>query len=222
MIDCIILCGGRSSRFNKSSSSFSHKFLEEIQGKSIINHVIDRCTSISNNIILSGGFRFQEVMDAVHNVTFVDSGVNANTAERVLACESDVQSNHFILAYADSICDINLSDVYKQFISSDLLVTVVASPIVEKFGVITCEKGEVVKFTEKPARVNEYKSCGFFICDKEVFNILGASSMTSWEREFLPLVANLGQLNMYNYTGNWHCVDTTLELNEVKEFYQHE
>jgi len=216
MIDSIILCGGKSTRFNVSGKEFTHKFLENYKGKPILQWVIDKCRTLGSNIILSGGYRFDEVKERIDGVTFIDSGTDTNTGERVRACKEDVRTNEFIVTYADGITNADLQKILELKEKTGTLAAVLGIPVIEKFGILTCRDNRVIKFEEKPRREGEYKSGGYYICSKEVFNILDLYANSSWEYDIIPKLAEMGELSVYPHHDFWMCVDTPHELNILR------
>lgn len=216
MIDSIILCGGKSTRFNATGGGFSHKFLEDFRGKPILQWVIDKCRTLGGNVILSGGYRFDEVKKKISDVTFLDSGTDTNTGERVRACRDLIRTELFLVTYADGLTDTDLREIAEFKMTTDSYVTVLGIPVIEKFGIITCHDKKVTKFEEKPRRAGEYKSGGYFVCSKEVFKLLDSRINSSWEYDIVPLLAETGKLSVFPCSNFWMCIDTPHELDILR------
>lgn len=152
-------------------------------------------------------------------VTLLDTGRDSMTGGRILRTQRFVGDEPFMLTYGDGVSDINLHDLLKFHQSHGKLVTVTTLRPEGRYGTVGCEQdGRIQTFLEKPKGNGAWISCGFFICQPEVFNYLNEGDKTIFEHGPLETMAKEGQFYAYKHYGFWKCMDTLrdkVQLNKL-------
>ena len=115
-IKAVILCGGKGTRFNNGQPG-PLKPLIKVKGISILSRIIKifQLNNVSDFILL-GGYKFEELEKYVSklnkkkiNIIAINTGLNTNTAGRLLYLKKIIKNDNFLLTYGDSITNFNLS-----------------------------------------------------------------------------------------------------------------
>jgi glucose-1-phosphate cytidylyltransferase len=141
-------------------------------------------------------------------VTLVDTGDETMTGGRVKRIQKYVDDERFMLAYGDSVSDLDINGLIKHHEKKKKLATITAIRPVGRFGALSMTSdGDVNKFVEKPKGDGDYVNGGYFVLEPEVFNYISGDS-TIWEREPLERLAIDGQLSAFKHDGFWAPMDT--------------
>ena len=90
--------------------------------------------------------------------------------------------------------------------------TATGASVRSQYGLIYADDaGRVSGFEEKPILPGLWINAGFFVYDESVFHHWRGQNL---EREVLPALAELGQLNMYRHPRFWQSMDTYKDQQE--------
>lgn len=150
------------------------------------------------------------------NVTVVDTGLDAETSDRLLALEPYLQGEDFLVTYGDGITDANVGDERIFHFEHGKLATVVATRPTSRFGILEISEGVglVSRFREKP-RMEDWVSSGLFMFKYQVVGLLEPGTM--FEQSLLPKLASSGELMAFKHHGLWEPVDTFRELRGLQD-----
>ena len=115
-IKALILCGGKGTRYNKNQKNKILKPLVNINGKTILERIIEIYyrNGISEFVLL-GGYKINNLKNFVkkklknYNITVLNTGLNTETGGRLLFAKKIISDDTFLFTYGDSIADFNLS-----------------------------------------------------------------------------------------------------------------
>ncbi len=142
-------------------------------------------------------------------ITFAETGLNAMTGSRVKQVEKYVDGDLFMLTYGDGVCDVNIAELVKFHQAHGKIGTVTGVLPPSRFGELETENGVVKSFAEKPQMHNGgFINGGYFVFKRDFFKYLQADESCIMERKPLEELAKDGQLNIYEHTGFWQCMDT--------------
>jgi glucose-1-phosphate cytidylyltransferase len=155
-------------------------------------------------------------------VTLVDTGLETQTAGRLLRVKQYLGEADFMLTYGDGLADIDLRKLLAYHQGHRKLVTMTAIQPGSRFGVLALDaQNNIRRFNEKPVDDGNWVNGGFFVVNQQALNyipIQPAADDMPWERQPLEKLAADGQLVAYKHTGFWKCMDTlrdAVELNEL-------
>lgn len=155
-------------------------------------------------------------------VTLVDTGLETQTAGRLLRIKKYLAGGDFMLTYGDGLADVDLRKLLAYHQAHGKLVTMTAIQPGSRFGVLALDAHNTIRrFNEKPVDDGNWVNGGFFVVGQKALDYIPtqpAADDLPWERGPLERLAADGQLVAYKHTGFWKCMDTlrdAVELNEL-------
>lgn len=211
-----ILAGGKGSRL-RPLTNIVPKPLIEYKNKEILQHIIDHLNKFSVkeiNVLIGNFFKKFKSFQLKKNIknkiqiNLIKTGLNSDILERILSMENKVTSN-FLLLYGDTIADVNLKNLLNFHNKNKKKITVSVISYKSDFGLISIDKkNNANSFKEKPFS-KYYINIGFFIFEKEHFNILRKYS--DWETALNCLI-KLKRIKCYIHKGNFHTINNYRDL----------
>lgn len=247
-IKVVILCGGRGTRMEEETE-IRPKPMVEVGGRPILWHIMKIYSHYGfNDFILCLGYKgkiikeyflnyqamnsdftlkldkgdltfYNETGERNWQITFVDTGENAQTGARVKRIEKYVDGDLFMLTYGDGVASININDLLNFHRSHKKIGTVTGVHPCSRFGELIIEGDQVVQFGEKPQIKNGFINGGFFVFNREFFKYLREDDDCYMEKEPLENLARDGQLKVYLHDGFWQCMDTRRELDILNRLW---
>jgi len=223
MIDTkvLILCGGRGKRLGILTEEIP-KPLISLGNKSILEYKLKRYQNQGvKRFIFCIGYRGNMIRDRVKktgvNAEFSDIGEQAGMLERIHAVRS-IMSRPTIISYGDTYAEINLMDLISGHNKSGALLTLVAAPIKNPFGLLEWDhKQRIHSFKEKPI-LNHY--IGYIVMQPETFDEIPRKILKLPDGQGLvkavQIMAALGEVNAYIFTGLQLTVNTKQDLKSVR------
>ena len=242
----IILCGGQGTRM-KEETEFKPKPMVNVGGRPFLWHIMKLYAHQGHkDFILALGYKGNMIKDyflnrrAFHdnftlntktgelsyhsddaddfNITFVDTGLNSLTGERVRRLKDFIDDDNFMLTYGDGVADIDINKLIDFHKKQNTVGTITGVHPLTRFGMVSKdeETNKITEFIPK-TYLNDYVNGGFMVFKKEFIDMIDKDSMV--ETAFDPLAQN-GQLSLYHHTGKWKCMDTHKEVEEINEYYE--
>jgi glucose-1-phosphate cytidylyltransferase len=176
----------------------------------IKEYFLDYNECLSNDFVLSkGGREIQLLQRDIDDwiITFVDTGLNSNIGERLLAVEKHLEGESAFLAnYSDGLTDLPLNRYIEESLANDCVASLVAVPAPHAFHIVEADpRGTVQKLQhvgESVVRING----GFFVFQREIFDYIRPGEELVAE-PFRRLIAE-GKLHAHPYDGFWASMDT--------------
>lgn len=160
------------------------------------------------------------------NITFAETGLESLTGERVRRLKNYIGNDeNFMVTYGDGVADINIPELIEFHKKQNTLATITGVRPTHRFGLLDVDhmdnkiKGFYQKnVTDKKDKISsDYINGGFMVLKREVLDMINPDSMI--ESVFVPLAEN-GQLSVYKHKGQWKCMDTYKEVEEMNEIWQ--
>jgi glucose-1-phosphate cytidylyltransferase len=179
----------------------------------------EECTS--NDFVLSDGGRRRELLNSDiedWRITFVESGLNANIGERLMAVRRHVEGEEMFLAnYADGLSDLHLPDQIDHLRGHGRVASFLSVKPNLSYHVLSArEDGVVTSFRDmghSDLRVNG----GFFVFRQDIFDYMRAGEelvLEPFER-----LMQAGQLVAYKHDGFWVPMDTAKDKHRLDSLY---
>lgn len=151
-------------------------------------------------------------------VTVLDTGPDTMTGGRLKRAQDVIGDEPFCLTYGDGVSDVDLTAVLDFHRRAGVWATVTAVSPPGRFGVLGfAEDGvKVDAFREKASADVGLINGGFFVCQKEVFDLIDGDA-TVWEQEPMRRLVERGQLAAYRHTGFWQALDTVRDRATLEE-----
>jgi glucose-1-phosphate cytidylyltransferase len=175
----------------------------------------------SNDFVLSqGGQRVELLQKDIEDwrITFVDTGMQANIGERLMAVRSFLRDEDVFLAnYSDGLTDFPLPSMIGDFLCSNNVATFLSVRPNNSFHFVTHREDGVVTSIEDVQGSNTWINGGCFVFRREIFDYMRAGEELVVE-PFQRLVAE-GRLQTRAYEGFWRCCDTFKDLQALEALY---
>ncbi len=222
-MEVVILCGGKGTRLSEYTEDIP-KPLVEIGNKPIIHYLMDLYASFGHkDFILCIGYKGSKIKEYFKdnkefNIRFVDSGENANKAERLLKAKDLIRDETFLMSYGDDLADVDINNVIAFHKKNRKIVTLTAVPLESPFGIIEVNgKGEVISFKEKP-KLNHWMNGGFYVIDKKIFNYIKKGH--DLEKGAFEELAKEKNIAAFMHNGFWKSMNTLKDVIELNELYK--
>lgn len=148
------------------------------------------------------------------NVTFVDTGIETLTGERLLKVKKYIDSEMFMATYGDGVSDINISSLINYFKNKNKIGVITGVHPRSKWGLVIANKENLVeKFQQKPS-LSQYVNGGFMVFKTDFFKFLRPREMIEVA---LGRLVSHKQLAVYNHDGFWSAMDTYQDYEELNK-----
>jgi len=151
-------------------------------------------------------------------VTMVDTGQETQTGGRLRRVLPYIEDNTFLLTYGDGVTSSNINESIAFHQRMGGVATVTAVRPAARFGDLVVDNHRVLAFKEKPKDTNQFISGGFFVLNKNIGNYLTDDSSVLEQAPLTKLAAE-GQVNAFEHTGFWQCMDTYREQQILEQLY---
>jgi glucose-1-phosphate cytidylyltransferase len=142
-------------------------------------------------------------------VTLVETGAATMTGARLArAAKYLPKGQTFALTYGDGVADVPLKDVLAFHRAHGRKATVTGVRPPSRFGEIDHDAGVVRSFNEKPQASAGLINGGFFFFEHQFLDHVSTDAGCMLEREPLERCVEERQLEVYEHTGFWQCMDT--------------
>lgn len=158
--------------------------------------------------------------EAGWRITLVDTGEDTLKGARIKQIERYIPDETFMLTYGDGVADIDLTKLLSFHNSHKKIATVTAVRPPSRFGEIEAKDGKVISFSEKPQVSEGLINGGFFVFNRKIFDYLTEASDCDLERDALEKLAVLGELMVYEHSGNWECMDTLRDMEHLNMLWK--
>lgn len=245
----VILCGGMGTRL-REETEIKPKPMVEVGGMPILWHIMKTYAHYGfNEFILCLGYKGEMIKEYFYHyevlsndftielgskkidihprhseqgwkITLVDTGLNTMTGARVKRIERFIKEEMFMLTYGDGVTDINIHKLLEYHKNHGKIGTVTGVSPPSRYGELLIHKDQVISFREKPKNNDNSISGGYFIYNKEFFNYLKDDDDCILEREPLEMLAKDEELQVYQHTGFWQCMDTYRDYKYLAELWE--
>ncbi|WP_306591454.1 glucose-1-phosphate cytidylyltransferase [Geothrix sp. 21YS21S-4] len=153
-------------------------------------------------------------------VHLVDTGAQTQTGGRIKRLEAWLgEDDTFFMTYGDGLGNVDLQALYAFHKRHGKLATITAVRPPARFGGLSLEGDEVVRFDEKPQTGEGWINGGFFVLDRRVLDYISGDA-TLWELDPLEKLARDGQLHAFRHEGFWQPMDTLREKHLLETLWE--
>ncbi len=155
------------------------------------------------------------------SVTLADTGLDTNTAGRVMRIRKYLNDEPFLLTYGDGVSNVDINKVVEFHKNNKKAVTITAAKPAGRWGTIQISNNEslVETFQEKEKTAEAWVNSGFAVFEQEVFEYL-INENEQLEREpYERLVLNK-KIDAYKHYGFWHAMDTVNDRAILEEYWK--
>ncbi len=243
----VILAGGLGTRISEETNS-KPKPMVNIGGRPILWHIMKIYSHHGiNEFIICCGYKGYVIKEYFSNyflhmsdvtidlkqndvkihreraepwkITLIDTGESTMTGGRLLRVKQHLDEDEvFCFTYGDGLTDLNITSVINFHKKHGKAATVTTSQPPGRFGSLEIRNGIVTSFKEKPPGYGTLINAGYFVLNKEVLNYI-KNDNTSWEKEPLEKLANIGELMAFEHKGFWKPMDTLSDKNSLESMW---
>lgn len=143
-------------------------------------------------------------------ITFAETGLTTGTGGRIRRVRRYLEGEeHFMLTYGDGVGDVDLAALERFHKSHGKTLTVTGVYPPGRFGEINeDENGLVTEFNEKPQAAGGRISGGFFVCRRELLDVLDDRENLTFEEEPVRSLVTRREMMVYRHDGFWMPMDT--------------
>ena len=188
----------------------------------IKNYFLEYDEAHSNDFVLSDGGRNLELLSSDIDdwrITFVDTGLQANIGQRLLAVRKHVQDEELFLAsYSDCVTDAPLPRLIEDFRSRDTVGSFLSVRPAVPGHFISHRDNGLVRAITAPRDSGLWVNGGYFILRPEIFDHMEDGDELVIE-PFQRLIAKR-ELITYPYEGFWAPMDTLRDRQELESLFE--
>ncbi len=192
------------------------------KGDMIKKYFLDYDETVSNDFTLKGnGQHNLTLMNTdIHDwtITFVDTGLKSNIAERLTAVKSYLDGEEYFLAnYTDGLTDLDLSTAIRHAVSSKRIASFVAVKPAKSFDIVKFNNEGEVTGLQHINQAGIWINGGYFTFKSEIFDYIKPGEEIVYE-PFSRLIKEM-QLSIFKYDGFWISMDTYKEKQMIDELH---
>lgn len=154
-------------------------------------------------------------------VTLVDTGLNTNTAGRILKIKKYIENETFMLTYGDGVSNVNIQKLVEFHKKGGKIATITAAKPAGRWGAIQVNDntGLIDSFKEKDKMDQAWVNSGFAVFEPELFLYLTEGNQ-QLEREPYDRLVSDGQMDAYKHPGFWHPMDTVNDKSVLQSYWE--
>lgn len=190
------------------------------QGHAIKDYFLNYNECVSNDFVLRAGDRVQLLKSDISDwtITFVDTGLTSNIAQRLSAVRHHLEGEESFLAnYSDGLTDLHLPALIEQFHETDSTATFLGVRPRLSFHLMDSSEDGWVNEMTPIATSNLWMNAGFFAFRQEIFSYIEEGEELVVE-PFRRLIDER-RLSSHKHDGFWACMDTYKEKQTLDELY---
>ncbi len=191
------------------------------RGDVIKDYFLNYNEALSNDFVLSNGAKDVELLNRdIHdwNITFVDTGIQANIAQRLLCVREHLDGEEIFLAnYADDLTDLHLPDMIDLLRRKQAVGAFLSVRPSQSFHTVDVDSGGTVHAVTSVKDTNVWINGGYFAFHRDIFNYIRDGEELV-EEPFQRLIADKG-LTSLQHDGFWGCMDTYKERQQLDDMY---
>ena len=192
------------------------------QGDVIKQYFLEYSEAISNDFVLSGGGKEVKLLNSdieSWTITFVDTGLQANIGERLMAVREHVAGEETFLAnYADGLSDVRLDEVVDLHRAEEAVATFISVVPHTSFHLVEVGADNHVTSVRDAASAGVRINGGYFVLDQSIFEHMEPGDELVVE-PFERLIKE-SRLLAYRHDGFWAGMDTFKDRQTLEDLHQ--
>ncbi|MBI5449569.1 glucose-1-phosphate cytidylyltransferase [Candidatus Gottesmanbacteria bacterium] len=151
------------------------------------------------------------------NITFVETGQETLTGERILRIKPYITEDNFMVTYGDGVGNIDITKLVSFHKKQNTIGTITGVYPRSKYGQVKVDKNNIVTdFIEKPS-LREWVNGGFMVFKKSFFNYLRPEE---YEHAAIHRLVKERQVSLYIHSGFWHSMDTYSDVENLNMYWK--
>jgi glucose-1-phosphate cytidylyltransferase len=161
-------------------------------------------------------------VDEAWQVTCAETGADSGTGGRLAKVARYIDTPTFFFTYGDAVGAVDVQALLDLHLSEGRTATVTGVHPTSRYGEMHVRGAQVVEFNEKPTLAEGLVSGGFFVFQREIFDVLLDDPRHMLELEPLQRLAREDQLSVYAHEEFWHPMDTYRDYLQLNELWKRE
>ncbi|MCF7816566.1 MAG: glucose-1-phosphate cytidylyltransferase [Kiritimatiellales bacterium] len=187
----------------------------------IKNYFLNYDESLTNDFVFeNGGKDIQLLHSDIDDwrITFVDTGLTSNIAQRLLAVKPHLEGEEVFLAnYSDGLTDFPLPELVDEHRKAGAIASFLCIKPYHSFHTVNADATGIVKAIQDTTSADFWVNGGYFVLNREIFDYIKDGDELVRE-PFQRLIAE-SKLRAHKYTGFWGCMDTFKEKQMLDDLY---
>ena len=206
----VVLAGGKGTRLMPETDE-TPKALMPVGGQPVVEILLRQMRRTGVKIIRMAVNHLADKIEAVlGDGSKLGLKISYSYEEKPLSTVGPLKlindlPEHFIVANADIITDLNFEKLFKQHqkSNSDLTIASYQRHSQADYGVLSVdESGQVVGFNEKPV-FNFIVSMGIYVFSKKILDFVPTNTAYGFDSLMYELIDKGAAINSYPYDGYW-------------------
>jgi glucose-1-phosphate cytidylyltransferase len=177
--------------------------------------------TISNDFTMSNGGKnidLQQSDITDWKITFVDTGINANIGQRLMAVKKYLQGEEMFLAnYSDGLSAFPLPEMIDTFVKSNKTAVFLCAKPSQSFHVVALGEDNAVASIQSVRKTDILINAGYFVFRKEIFDYMKPGEELVVE----PFQRLLAENKIIGYRSDqFWCMDTFKEHQELTDMFR--
>jgi glucose-1-phosphate cytidylyltransferase len=191
------------------------------RGDVIKDYFLNYNECVSNDFVLRDGGKDVSLLNtdiSDWRITFVDTGLHSNVAQRLAAVERHLDSDsEFLANYSDGLTDLHLPSQIEHFLQHDATASFISVKPNLSYHVVSVAQNGLVRNIEDIRTSGLRVNGGSFVFKREIFDYIRDGEELVLE-PFQRLVA-AQRLVAYDYDGFWAAMDTYKDRQLLEDMY---
>ena len=221
----VILAGGFGTRLSEYTDTIP-KPMVPIGNIPIIEHIMGLYAKYGHKeFYIALGYKGDVIKSYFKNfkkdwkINLIETGTNTLTGGRLKRLEKFLKGETFLLTYGDGLSNININKLIDFHKNHKKLVTISAVRPPARFGSLSLNGTEVVKFKEKTQLGESWINGGFFVINSKFLELIKNDS-TVLESKPLETVTELKQIRAFRHEGFWQCMDHKMDKDALDSMFE--
>ncbi|MBI3166010.1 MAG: glucose-1-phosphate cytidylyltransferase [Anaerolineales bacterium] len=152
-------------------------------------------------------------------ISFVETGMNANIGQRLLAVRDLLEGEDAFMAnYSDGLSDLDLNAYLENFRQKDKVASFLCVKPAQSFHSVSFDTDDHIKEISPIRDSGVWFNGGFFAFKREIFDYIREGEELV-EQPFFRLVKNR-QVIGYKNQGFWSCIDTMKDKKAIDDMFK--
>ncbi len=222
-LEAIVLTGGPGERLRPLTQE-RPKPMVEVHGKPILEYVVGWLARQGvEHLIVACSYRHEVIQDYFRNGTdwgiritysVEDEPLGRGGAFKKASTALDDATETFLGMNGDILTDLELGPLVQKHEASEILATLVVTPLTSPYGVVDLDGDRVIGFREKPV-LPFWVNSGIYVFSRGIIPSL--PDCGDHEVLTFPRLAREGLLAAYPSNAFWRTVDTAKDLADLEK-----
>lgn len=152
-------------------------------------------------------------------IILANTGDEAHTGTRIFRCQKYIDTDNFMVSYADCLSDVDINKLLKFHNKEKKIATVTGVCPPFRYGEFIIDNNRAVDFSpiSKLSAMHGHVNGGYMVLNKKIFNYLNSYNECTLESEVFKTLTKKEELSVYKHDKFWQCLDNDREYEYLKK-----